>query len=407
MKRIMLFMLFLLISWHSLVLGQFENGWVCGMEEEQQGNVTKSPAGHQLDFIEPLPTYNGINFKVAVLYFKDADDNFTLGGDCRVNSWPITSDGPEWMGELLIPTEFNAETVDADTAARPYSITTHFYHLSGGNIWIYGDEYAYPHTTVLNTPINATEWRNHNQAVHEWFIDNHDLTDLDNDGDGVVDMIIFLNRAGYNPGYQGIAEGDYLPSPIDITGAPGEPEIWGRVINNWTRNSGVFARNIYDLLDTFVFLHEIGHQLHQLRGHFNGLHRWNLMSGVGANPPTLSGIVMSAWERMELGWLTFTNITDDQLNYELADVSSSGETVRIPVGVNDYFLIELRRNNDRFESRENCGVSTGLPEGLLISYSINNNEPTIRPADGTVTLINGLYRDGDETDLFPNGGITI
>jgi len=173
MKSAILTIILLLLCSGSVLFAQFENGWECGLEETE---LEKSVSLSKINFIDPLPTYDGINFKVAVLYFKDADDTFNGGGDCRVNSWPITSDGPNWMGELLIATRFNAATVDTDTAAHPYSITTYFYQMSGGNIWIYGDEYAYPNrapNTVLNTPTTAAVWRAHNEIIHQWFIDNH------------------------------------------------------------------------------------------------------------------------------------------------------------------------------------------------------------------------------------------
>lgn len=94
--------LFLPLFWSAVVLGQFEDGWDCGMTEDQQATAMKSSSGSYLPtFIEPLPTFDGINFKVAVLYFKDADDTFDAGGDCRVNSWPITSNGRNNERDIL------------------------------------------------------------------------------------------------------------------------------------------------------------------------------------------------------------------------------------------------------------------------------------------------------------------
>ncbi len=44
--------------------------WVCPHDGSEGSTAVKSLANH-LNFINPLPTYDGINFKIAVLYFKD------------------------------------------------------------------------------------------------------------------------------------------------------------------------------------------------------------------------------------------------------------------------------------------------------------------------------------------------
>lgn len=125
---------------------------------------------------------------------------------------------------------------------------------------------------------------------------------------------------------------------------------------------------------------------------------------------------MSAWEKQELGWMTFTEITDDRLDYELPDMTASQQAVKIPVGGNNYFLLEHRKNNTYYEITPDseCGDTGGLAEGLLISYSQNNAQPEIRPADDGVAVVGQRscfsfdidLKDGDETDLFPYGSIT-
>ncbi len=77
----------------------------------------------------------------------------------------------------------------------------------------------------------------------------------------------------------------------------------------------------------------------------------------------------------------------------------------------DYFLLEVRKNNVPLEVTPDlrCGATDGLAEGLLVSYSENNSDPEIRPADNIVENVgtpSDPILDGDATDLFPNGGMT-
>lgn len=74
MKSTISTILFLLLfSTCPVLFAQFENGWVCGLDNNE---LEKSSSLNKTNFINPLPTYDGINFKVAVLYFRDADDTF-------------------------------------------------------------------------------------------------------------------------------------------------------------------------------------------------------------------------------------------------------------------------------------------------------------------------------------------
>ncbi len=131
------------------IFAQLEDQMVCGHLDDDSTMLSKASITHGISSINPNPT--GKNFKVSVLYFKAADDNFdaldtSIYSDethCRVMQWAPDSTKSNWMGELLITTLYNAATVATDTAAKPNSITTYFYRMSNGNLWIYGDEIVY------------------------------------------------------------------------------------------------------------------------------------------------------------------------------------------------------------------------------------------------------------------------
>lgn len=264
---------------------------ICGTTEQA---LSKSNGGGVLPTTVP-PNPTGKNFKVAALYVKTSDDYFDTG-DCQTADWDTTSASPDWAGQLLISTPFNSSTVNTDTAAKPKSLTTYYYRMSNGNLWLYGDEVTYtgPSITIASEDGNETQFKANNRSILQWYINNYDLTSLDNDSNGEVDMIMLVCRSRAGFGYSGIAY-NYVTSGI-ITGSPGEPVIRGSSNFN---NSGTYQTDCYNLADARgLCAHEVGHHLFLNTSHYNGLHRWNLMSGAGGtNPPRSSGVTMSALEK--------------------------------------------------------------------------------------------------------------
>lgn len=104
--------------------------FICGMNGgSPNSRIAFKGSGGSIKptFVDPNPV--GRNFKVAILYFKAADDNFTASDTCYtdyqrclVAEWPADSAKPNWMGEMLIDHPFNAATVDADTARRDVAL---------------------------------------------------------------------------------------------------------------------------------------------------------------------------------------------------------------------------------------------------------------------------------------------
>ncbi len=333
------------------------------------------------------------NLRVVALYFKAANDRFDASAPaysqalrCQVGRWPLSSPAPLWQGELLIPTPFDPVTVHRDTAAFPASLTTYFFHLSGGKLWLYGDEIAYTGPPIARAA-NRKEWRQANKRIIQWFVEQHDTRPYDNDGDGVIDLLMLISRArskfayGREKGghYQGVANGDFLPPGVRIADPrdPGKPVF--RAHGSIRRNSGIYQTDCYALNSRPIIIHEIGHLLIG-PGHFNGLQRWNLMSGAGRNAPKRSGTVFSAWEKMRLDWLRPMVVTHSQRNFILRDLTLHNEAVQIPLKGGSYFLLEYRRNRDRFEKTPQafCPDEHLLREGLVISFARARGEPQLR-----------------------------
>lgn len=367
---------------------------------------------------QPVQTY-----RAAILYFKLADDAFDASAPaysdslrCLVRQWPVQAPQPKWKGEMLITRPFAPATARSLLPAKPYSLTAFFYQMSGGRYWLYGHEYTYAGPAITRAKTKK-QWRENNRKILQWFIDHHNLRALDNDGDGVVDLIMLVNRARpkfpygnkKRGTYQGVADGDYLPANTVIADRndAGEPVI--RASRSVRKNSGTYQTDCYALTSRNIILHELGHRLIGA-GHKNALHRWNLMSGAGRNAPTSSGVVLSAYEKMRLGWLQPIVLAHDTTDFALADLTATNQAAQIPVR-GGYFLLEYRRNHPYFEiiPEPTCPDSRGLGEGLLVSFVPAGGQPRLLAADNSVAKIGtrgAPKMDGDASDLFPQPGAT-
>ena len=166
------------------------------------------------------------------------------------------------------------------------------------------------------------------------------------------------------------------------------------------------------LIEIGVFAHEFGHifglpDLYDTDGSSEGLGNWCLMAGGawggnGSSPETPSQ--MSAWCKIQLGWLTPINIFSALDSLTVPEVEINPIVYRMwrdaSLG-NQYFLVE---------NRQKIGYDKNLPDsGFLIyhvddSQSSNQNENhykvDLEQADGFRNLNNGQGR-GDSGDPFP------
>lgn len=369
------------------------------------------------------------SLRVAVLYFKLADDRFTAAGAaysdslrCLVSQWPVDRPAPLWKDQLLVNSDFDPKTAHRLLAEKPNSLTAFFYQMSGGRVWFWGEAWVYE-GPPLSKASDKSAWRQNNLRILEWLVRHKDLRPLDNDGDGFVDLLLLVNRArpkfpygnAKHGTYQGVADGDFLP-PVKFVrdpGDPGEPAI--RVSRDMRENSVLYQTDCYALSQRNIILHEIAHKLLN-SGHRNGLHRWNLLSGAGPDGPTRNGVVFSGFEKYKLGWLQPIELRHDTTDMEIGDVTAANQAVHIPV-YGGYLWLEYRRNHRGFETVDEpeCPDPSGLPEGLLIAYGQRGHWPELIPRERgsrqrghayrrkSVTL----YGDGDACTPYTVPGTTI
>jgi hypothetical protein len=118
-----------------------------------------------------------------------------------------------------------------------------------------------------------------------------------------------------------------------------------------------------------VFCHEYGHviglpDLYDTDYSSNGVGDWCLMSGGSWNGPSgYAGAApsqFSAWCRVQLGWITPDNITEDQTDITIPDVETNAYCARLWTNGNggpEYFLIEYRRGVSFDAYLPGCGLA--------------------------------------------------
>jgi immune inhibitor A len=149
-----------------------------------------------------------------------------------------------------------------------------------------------------------------------------------------------------------------------------------------------------DTLDSFIGVaaHEYGHQLGLVDLYDGsretwGIGYWGLM-GYGAFGEARTGPYgMSAWSKMELGWLVPAVVTDNLLDVTIPPVETAPVAYKVwrdGAPGEEYFILE---------NRQNIGFDTYLPgHGLLIWHIDETMFPTGAPSPVSDTTADGWFR---------------
>ncbi len=149
-----------------------------------------------------------------------------------------------------------------------------------------------------------------------------------------------------------------------------------------------------------------------------GAGQWSLMASGNWNTQE-SPAHMSAWEKIELGWLIPTLLTATQNNVAIPQVETNATAIQVVVGNGEYFLIENRQPVGFDQFLSTCGlaiwhVDQATVEAQTQTNTVNNKEKcgafvqsaaehyglALEQADGLCHLEANFNR-GDAGDLFP------
>ena len=195
-----------------------------------------------------------------------------------------------------------------------------------------------------------------------------DLTQFDNDGDGILDGLAVIHQG---PGQESTLDPTDIWSHSDM--------VRGRVVGGVeVRRYTIQPEVLRDGISTIgVMCHEFGHNLGApdfydtdysgSGGEFPGTGVWDLMgsgawNGVYGNRP--AGVNM--WQKIQYGWVTPQLLDSDLDVTDMPGSTFSPAAYRMNTTVpNDYFIIENRQREGSFDS--------ALPGSGLLIYHANDN----------------------------------
>ncbi len=230
------------------------------------------------------------------------------------------------------------------------------------------------------------------------------FAEYDNDNDGVVDGVVFVHSG---PGAEEGSRTQYIWSHRWVLSGSYERTFDGVKIRDYMFNPETRdGLTNPTMVGIGVFCHEFGHglglpDLYDTDGSSEGIGNWCLMAGGGWLNSEDTPACMSAWCKMQMGWLSPT-ILNTQGNFALPPASLNNVAYRVnTVNENEYFLIE---------NRQQQGYDSYLPGHGLAIWHIDDNQYSNRDethklvdleeADGLNHLDNHIGR-GDSGDLYP------
>ncbi|MGN1263660.1 MAG: M6 family metalloprotease domain-containing protein [Prevotella sp.] len=235
-----------------------------------------------------------------------------------------------------------------------------------------------------------------------------DFSQFDTDGDGKVDNIYYF-YAGYGQADNPSAVNTIWPQSSSLAAMDINVTCDGVTIDGYACNNEL----VYDGSDEPVpagigsFVHEFGHVL-GLVDHYDvydsrtfTVGPWDTMSTGSYNNNSHTPPLYSAFERAELGWLSYTELAQNTDTVTLlADLKDCNKALRVAVEGNDneFFVME---------NRQQTGWDAYLPGHGMLVWHIDRDEQAWK--DNTVNIdmshqrVDIVAADGKRTDTTRDG----
>jgi M6 family metalloprotease-like protein len=356
----------------------------CGFDDSQQVPLTQE-GGYQI-------TSTG-TVKALLVLIDFPDDT----QDPNNPTWPVGV-GPNYLNEIVDLTE-------TQNSGLKYNITTFFRKMSYDQFTMIGKAYYQQAPQALSWYLTNHPGYEADYAARDaiQLLDAQiDFSDFDRwiyngpfshtpGTDGDLDMVFICFRRWYQ-GTSFIAQGwypAYIPGN-DISVDEGRRHI---VANQAV---DVLEMMQYPRLD--ILVHEFGHVWGLPHNYSGGL--WSLM---GHRHPNVS-YFMNSYEREQLGWISFNNVTVDGTTDVISDFGTTGDAYRITIpGTTESFLIE---NHQQITLYDTVDLSANTGPGLYILQQSSADELRVAAADGRWNWSNpywiqNLFNPGNPLDSIP------
>ena len=236
-----------------------------------------------------------------------------------------------------------------------------------------------------------------------------DFSQYDYNNDGRVDFV-YVVYAGYGQQYGAPAE-TIWPHTANLTDWGIELELDGKQVGRYACGSELKYNSGTQLEGIGTFCHEFGHVL-GLPDFYDTRHAnstriglWSVMDQGCYLNESRTPCAYSAFERMSLGWMTLTDLTEPSDNVQLPELTKSLVAYRVPTSRPDEYFV--------LENRQQQGWDAYQPARGMLIYHVDydkdawdqntvNNGSNMRydlmEADGLMS------RDTYATDVFPSKG---
>lgn len=214
-----------------------------------------------------------------------------------------------------------------------------------------------------------------------------DFSEYDRDGDGYVDLVAFVHpEEGGECNTSNIWSHRWV---IEATrGAPyvTDDSVTIGGVRRPVLVSDYVIQPAYECgraepIQIGVFAHEYGHalglpDLYATNGSNAGIGVWGLMGAGNWNRPS-SPAHLSAWSKVELGWMPVVTIDRDTVGLAIEPAETTGPAVRIdlPDSPGEYFLLE---------NRQRIGSDRYLPGTGLLIWHVDSTVIANRRVPNTV-----------------------
>ena len=218
-----------------------------------------------------------------------------------------------------------------------------------------------------------------------------DITQFDNDGDGILDGLAIIHQG---PGGEATGSSADIWSHSSIIYGL---EVGGLEVRRYTIQPETFG-NTGKMSEIGVMCHEFGHNLGApdfydtdysgSGGEYCGTGVWDLLgSGAWNGPDDAKGSRpphVNMWQKIQFGWVTPEILSDSKSIAAMPDATNSPAAYRFDTtAANDYFIIENRQASGEFNS--------ALPgHGLIITHA---NDKIIS-TNVMANTINATYPQG-------------
>jgi|GEM_PF-1244004 len=374
----------------------------------ESSSVSVQVGGYQLPSVGTI--------RILMLFIDFPDDSLDPGNA----AWPLSPSPTPMGGPSYRRTIIDSAT--SHVSHQHYNITNYFDQQSFGNLQVVGD-------VVYKQALHPLSWYAANLAYRDeipyWaarhvleYIDtaseyNVDFSNYDNwttpsaynhvnIPDGKVDFIAVCWRRWYGDGLA--FKGGFRAQGWSLLSGGSSFTLDGgaRTITSF---SGVHCVSMMEYPSCFETpIHEFGHYLGLPHQYDGGV--WSLMGQRNSNV----SYCMNSFEREQMGWITFTDITVDGTTASIPDFATTGAAYRLVVpGSNTTFLIENHQGINEYDF-----VDGTLARGIYILRKSFAADPEkqiqVMNADGRWSWLNpdsieNPWAAGNYIPLYQRNGV--